>query len=215
MSLTPLHLHAQPSGALVLLPGAQMGAADMAQAGLPQVLASSGLPLDLQVPELTLDMACSGNMLQVLAHDMLPSLRSRYGVLWLGGISFGGLLALAHAQRDPEGLAGLCLFAPYLGSRLTTNAIARAGGLDAWQPTPGQMADVEFQLWQGLRDGRPDLPAFVGLGREDRFAGPMREMAARLPQAEVCEVDGGHDWTAWLALWQQCLRWLAVRGGGA
>lgn len=212
--MTPLWQSEGAGGALVLLPGAQMRAADMAAAGLPATLAASGLRLDLFAPELPIDLARSENTVLALAREVLPPLRARYGALWLGGISLGGWLALAHAQRDPAGLAGLCLLAPYPGSRLTTNAIVRAGGLDAWQPTPAQAADLEFQLWQGLREGRPGLPAFVGIGREDRFADTMRPLAQRLSHATIEEAAGGHDWAAWLPLWRSCLAWVARQEGG-
>jgi len=198
--------------ALVLLPGAQMRASDMVVAGLPATLAASGGRLDLWVPELPLDLVRLGNTVDALAHEVLPPLRARYRELWLGGISLGGWLALAQAQREAAGLAGLCLLAPYPGSRLTTNAIARAGGIDAWQATPTQAADLEFQLWQGLREGRPALPAFVGIGRDDRFADTMRPLAQRLPNATVEEVAGGHDWAAWLPLWRAFLAWMVRRG---
>jgi len=209
--MTPLWQADGADGALVLLPGAQMRAADMAQAGLPEVLAASGLRLDLLAPELPIDLAHGGNTVRLLAEEVLPPLRQRYRRLWLGGISMGGLLALAQAQRDPAGLAGLCLLAPYPGSRLTTNAIARAGGLDAWLPTPAQADDLEFQLWQALREGQPDLPVFLGLGRDDRFADAMRLLARRLRRAALHEVPGGHDWDAWLPLCRQFAHWLALR----
>lgn len=209
--MTPLWSSQDADRALVLLPGAQMGPADMVAAGLPGALAASVLRLDLWVPELPVDLVRIGNTLDALAHEVLPPLRARYSELWLGGISLGGWLALAQAQREPAGLAGLCLLAPYPGSRLTTNAIVRAGGLDAWQPTPIQATDLEFQLWQGLREGRPGLPAFVGIGHDDRFADTMRPLAQRLPHATVEEVAGGHDWTAWLPLWHRFLAWMAAR----
>ena len=195
-------------GALVLLLGAQMRAADMAQAGLPDALAASGLRLDLFAPELSIDLIHSENTVRLLADEVLPPLRQRYRRLWLGGISLGGFLALAQAQRDPAGLAGLCLLAPYPGSRLTTNAIARAGGLDAWQPTSTQVGDLEFQLWQAVREGRPDLRVFLGLGCDDRFADAMRLLARRLPRVALHEVPGGHDWDAWLPLFRQFLHWM-------
>ena len=209
--MTPLWQADGAKGALVLLPGAQMRAADMVRAGLPDVVATSDLRLDLLAPDLPIDLAHGENAVQLLADEVLPPLRRRYRCLWLGGISLGGLLALAQAQRDPAGLAGLCLLAPYPGSRLTTNAIARAGGLDAWQPTPEQAGDLEFQLWQALREGRPDLPVFFGLGHDDRFADAMRLLAQRLPKAVLQEVPGGHDWDAWLPLCHQFLHWLSAQ----
>lgn len=191
--------------ALVLLPGAQMSPEHVVQAGLPATLAQARSPLTLHVPDLHLDPTTGDAVTEALVHTVLRPLRRRHHELWLGGISLGGLLALRAAQREPDGLAGLCLLAPYTGSRLTHNALAQAGGLDAWQPSAAQQADPEFCLWHDLRAGRPDLPCFVGWGRDDRFAGAMRDLVARLPRAVAHEVDGGHDWSAWLPLWQRFL----------
>lgn len=202
----------QASAALVLLPGAQMHPEDIVRAGWHDMLRQAGLDLDLHVPDVHLDPAGQVDALALLANEHLASLRQRYTRLWLGGISLGGLLALLQAQRDPAGLQGLCLFAPYPGSRLTTNAIERAGGLAAWTPDDAQREDVEFQLWLNLREGRPSMPTFMGFGRDDRFAGTMRPLARCLSGSTVHEVPGGHDWTAWFPLWQTCLAWLSGHG---
>lgn len=194
--------------ALVLLPGAQMHPGDVFQAGLVQALERSGQALDLHVPDLHIDPTGRFDAGQVLYDGLLGDLQARYRRVWLGGISLGGMLAVHQAQRYADGLAGLCLLAPYGGSRLTTNAIERAGGLQAWQPTDAQKADVEFQLWLALREGRPRLPAFVGYGRQDRFADTMAALAGHLPSASVHLVTGGHDWAAWLPLWDRFLHWL-------
>ncbi|WP_374638973.1 alpha/beta hydrolase-fold protein [Hydrogenophaga sp.] len=204
----------QASAVLVLLPGAQMHPDDVIRAGWHDILREADLDLDLHVPDLHLDPAGQVDALAHLANEHLASLRQRYARLWLGGISLGGLLALLQAQRDPAGLQGLCLFAPYPGSRLTTNAIERAGGLEAWVPDDAQRDDVEFQLWLNLREGRPSLPTFLGFGRDDRFAGTMRPLAQRLSRSTVHEVPGGHDWSAWDPLWLTCLAWLSEHGVG-
>ena len=132
--------------ALVLLPGAQMHPADVQRAGLPRQLAESGVTLDLYVPDLHLDPTGRFDALQHLEAEVLAPLRARYAELWLGGISLGGLLALLYAQRRPQGLRGLCLLSPYAGSRLTINAIQRAGGLA--DRFAGAMADVAQRLPQ-------------------------------------------------------------------
>ena len=51
----------------------------------------------------------------------------------------GGFIALAYAERWPADLNGLCLLAPYLGNRMMTAEIARAGGIRSWNP--GTIAD--------------------------------------------------------------------------
>lgn len=196
--------------ALVLLPGAQMQPQDIVAAGLPELLAASGAALDLVLPALHLDPTGAVDAVQRLRAEWLQPLAESHERVWLGGISLGGLLALRAAQCDAAGLAGLLLLAPYPGSRLTTNAIARAGGLRAWVPTAAQDADPEFQLWRDLRAGRPDLPAFIGWGRDDRFADTIGQLADRLPQAQRRVVDGGHDWPAWRPLLRHALAWLAT-----
>lgn len=201
--------------ALVLLPGAQMHPADAELAGLPALLQASGVALDLWVPDLHIDPAGQRDAQQLLATEVLAPLSTRYRRLWLAGISLGGLLALLQAQRAPRGLSGLCLIAPYPGSRLTLNTIARAGGLAAWQPTPEQRADPEFELWSRLRAGPPPLSSFIGWGRGDRFAAGMAALAGQLPQADRHEVDGGHDWPAWRPLWRSALAWIARQQQGA
>lgn len=208
-----VHAPSAASRALVLLPGAQMHPSHVVQAGLPALLDASGVALDLYVPDLHIDPADGRRTLDRLTHEVLAPLRQRYQQLWLGGISLGGLLALHQAQSDASGLHGLCLLAPYPGSRLTTNAINKAGGLDAWAPTEAQGRDPEFMVWQGLRDGLPRLPCFMGYGEADRFADTMQPLAQRLPQACIHTVAGGHDWLAWLPLWQAFLGWLSRREG--
>lgn len=195
---------------LVLLPGAQMHPADVEDGGLPALMPPT---LDLIVPDLHLDPTGRSDAMQRLAHEVLAPLSGRYRHLWLAGISLGGLLALRHAQTAGAGLRGLCLLAPYPGSRLVTNHIARAGGLHAWQPTPAQQADPEYALWIGLCAGQPRLPTFIGWGREDRFAASMGSVADLLPQAVRREVGGGHDWPAWRPLWRDALAWMAGESG--
>ena len=196
------------SRALVLLPGAQMYAAHIAQAGLPDALTESGVKLDLHVPDLHLDPVDSAAASRRLSEEVLAPLHEQYPEIWLGGISLGGMLALHHAQRDASGLSGLCLIAPYPGSRLTTNTIARAGGIEAWEPDERQRLDTEFQVWAGVRKGLPRLPVFMGYGKGDRFAGAMRPLAEELPDVSLHELDGGHDWSAWIPVWRRFLEWL-------
>jgi pimeloyl-ACP methyl ester carboxylesterase len=190
---------------MVLLPGAQMQPEDYVEAGCFSAVARRGLALDLVAVDLGRQAACGSVPLAALQTQILGPARQRYRRVWLGGISLGGLLALAHAADTPGAVDGLCLLAPYPGSRLTTNAIERAGGVDAWQPTPAQLADPEFRVWRWLKRPPADLPVFAGYGTEDRFAGGMRQLAERFPPAARCAIPGGHDWPVWQQLWAHFL----------
>lgn len=190
---------------LVMLPGAYMRAEDYAAAGFFAAVESRRLVLDVVAVDLDLEAISAGEALPAVYDDVLVPARTRYRRVWLGGISLGGLLALAQAAAAPESIDGLCLIAPYPGSRLTLNAIDRAGGLDAWTPSAEELADPEFRVWDWLRRPPAALPAFVGWGGDDRFAAGMAVIARRFPEAARCTLPGGHDWPVWARLWERFL----------
>ncbi|MFY9329950.1 MAG: alpha/beta hydrolase-fold protein [Georgfuchsia sp.] len=206
--ISPDRIHAavQPSDTLiVMLPGALMTPQHFIDAGFDTALTRSPHAADLQLAALDvyhLDIAASVAALHL---DVIQPARQRgYRRIVLGGISLGGGVALHYARTYPGAADGLCLLAPYPGSRLTTNAIRAGGGLGCWQPSAEQVRDPEFQLWHWLASGAT-LPIYLGYGREDRFADDLGVMAAALPAAQVHAVDGGHDWPAWCALWNNFL----------
>lgn len=188
---------------LVLLPGAYMRPEDFRDAGFFAAVERRGAALDLVAVDLDLATISGGGALTALADQVLAPARAGYRRVWLGGISLGGLLALCQAADDPATVDGLCLIAPYPGSRLTRRAIDAAGGLDAWQPDAAQQADPEFRAWNWLRG--PDRPAFVGYGADDRFADGMAAIAGRFPEAASRVRPGGHEWPVWQALWEDFL----------
>lgn len=189
---------------LVMLPGAYMTAEDYAARFFP-LLEQRGLTLDMLAVDLGLDAVSAGDALPAVLAQILRPARQTHRQVWLGGISLGGLLALGLAADHPDAIDGLCLIAPYPGSRLTTNAIARAGGLDAWQPTAEQLGDPEYRVYNWLKAPPADLPSFVGYGSEDRFADGMRAIAERFPPDARLAVPGNHDWPAWCELWEHFL----------
>ncbi|MFZ2268695.1 MAG: alpha/beta fold hydrolase [Azonexus sp.] len=208
MSLT-LRTVQQINGAptlLILLPGAYMTAADFATAGFFTALARRQLALDLVAVDLDLESISSGAALPALQTQVIePARQQGYAHVWLGGISLGGLLALCHNADTPGCIDGLCLLAPYPGSRLTTNAIARAGGMAVWQADAEQLEDPEFRAWQWLQKPPADFPVFVGYGTEDRFAAGMAQIAECFPNDARCAIPGGHDWPVWQLLWEHFL----------
>ena len=190
---------------LVLLPGAYMTPADFAEHGFFAAVDARGLALDLAAVNLDLAAISAGDALPALERDVLAPARAAYRQVWLGGISLGGLLALGHAADYPGAVDGLCLIAPYPGSRLTTNAIARAGGLDAWQPSRDDLTDPECRVWRWLQQPPATLPVFVGYGSDDRFAAGMAQIAGRFPATARQTRPGGHDWPVWQTLWADFL----------
>ncbi len=207
-ALPALRCHWVRDGApslLVLLPGAYIRPGDFLTQGFPDAVARAGQHLDLCFVDLDLEQISGGQALAALHEQILAPARSRHTRVWLGGISLGGLLSLCYAADYPGQLDGLCLLAPYPGSRITARTIASAGGLQHWQADADALQDPEFRVWHWLRSPPPDLPVFVGYGREDRFAPGMDELAGCFPPGCCARVPGGHDWSAWRPLWEQFL----------
>lgn len=200
-----LHHRCGASDLMVLLPGAQMTPQHMVDAGLFHAVQRGGLALDLMALDLHALEACNRAALQTLETDVLTPARAQYHRVWLGGISRGGQLALSYLAEQTGRVDGLCLLAPYPGSRLSTNAVQRAGGLDAWQASSEQLLDPEFRLWRWLKQPALPGPVFFGYGEQDRFADGMRLLAERLPRVHRCTLPGAHDWPVWQALWGRFL----------
>lgn len=189
---------------LVLLPGAYMTPEHYAEHFFPAI-ARKGLALDLLAVDLGLDAIAGGEAIPAILEQIVRPARRRYRRVWLGGISLGGLLALNLVADHAGEIDGLCLIAPYPGSRLTTNAIAQADGLAAWQPTAEELRDPEFRVYRWLKAPPADLPVFVGHGRDDRFAAGMQAIADCFPAGARQLVAGDHDWPAWRDLWEHFL----------
>lgn len=190
---------------LVLLPGACMTPEHYADNGFFTAVDQRELKLDLLAVDLGLDAVSSGDAIPAVVEQILTPARADYARVWLGGISLGGLLSLCLNADHPGAIDGLCLIAPYPGSRLTTNAINRAGGLDAWQATAAEMTDAEFRAYHWLKAPPADFPVFSGHGIDDRFVPGMQAIAERFPTAARHSVPGGHDWPAWRVLWEHFL----------
>ena len=198
---------------VILLPGAYHTAADFVAAGFFDA-ANQKTPqrFDLVLPEFDLPQLTSGEALPLLhEHLILPARAAGVRRIWLGGVSLGGFNSLCYAERyqDSTGqIDGLCLLAPWPGSRITRRLIDAAGGLDRWSPAPGDLeADTEQRVWYWLRQQRNNdrrLPIFIGWGDQDRFASGIAAYAATMPGAQVETLPGGHDWPLWLQLWQRC-----------
>jgi len=190
---------------IVMLPGVAMSPEAIFDAGFAQAIAQRGLPLDLlavDIGGLGLDAVHTWDALQ---NRVLTPARERGTRVWLGGISLGGLVAMAHVAARPGVADGLCLLAPYPGSRPSVNVVERAGGADAWQATEADLQDPELRVWRWLQNPPPGLPVFIGHGTEDRFAERIQRVAERFPPASRHTVAGGHDWSAWLPLWARFL----------
>jgi pimeloyl-ACP methyl ester carboxylesterase len=191
---------------LVMLPAAYASPEDFVAAGFVAAVRARRLDLDLVFAALAQQHVTDRIGLARLRTELILPARAQGCAVWLGGISLGGFLALCCAERHPAELAGLCLFAPYLGTHLVTGEIERAGGVALWDARGVAEDDDERRVWRFIRTLRPGpLTVHLGLGRDDRFGGRHQLMAAALAPESVDIVPGGHDWATWRTLWERFL----------
>lgn len=198
----------QPAETLmVMLPGANHQPEGFIEEGFVSAVRDRQLAIDLIMAELPFSHIADSTAIDALHQQIiLPAIDAGYAHIWMAGISIGGYLAMAYANRYPGVLTGMSLLAPYPGNRMTTNEIMAAGGVQSWQPGPIAEDDTERHNWQWLKTNHTLGPKiYLGYGEQDRFAEGHLMMAALLSPSHVTAIAGDHVWPVWLSLWQQFL----------
>jgi pimeloyl-ACP methyl ester carboxylesterase len=211
-------IHASAPGShadrIVLLPGAYHELEQFAGAGFDRALRDRGLAAELilAAPELA-HLNDRSWLAQLRAQVITPARERGRGALWLGGISLGGFMALRYAADGQDALDGLCLLAPYLGSRIVAAEVAAHESLASWQPAALDADDDDRRIWRYVRGLRTAAAprVFLGFGSEDRFADSQRLLAGALPATSTRVISGGHDWPVWRRLWELFLDLLGER----
>jgi pimeloyl-ACP methyl ester carboxylesterase len=192
---------------VVFLPAAYTGPEDFVRAGFVSAVRERDLPLDLVFAELNLQHLTDRTLLRRLRHELiLPARALGCRRIWLCGISLGGFIGLAYAERYTSEIDGLCLLAPYLGNHMIVGEIERANGVASWQPGEPGPDDDERRVWRFIQSRvEHSIAIRLGYGLEDRFANSHRLMAAALGPQDVRVVPGGHEWSVWSQLWAEFL----------
>jgi len=191
---------------IVMLSAAYTKPVDFVHEGFVSAVRERALDVDLVFARPGLLEQRERQVVGSLQSEFLAPARAQGVALWLGGISLGGYAALCCAVEHAAELAGLCLFAPYLGSHITTGEILRAGGIGHWRPAELAPDDYERRIWRLIAAPGAGVPIIhLGLGREDRFLERQRLFADALRPECVNIVPGGHDWPTWRRLWDRFL----------
>ena len=206
------HVKGTGDSLLVLLPGRGGHAEDFQKGGFLEVARQGGLRADVVAVDAHLAYYMKRTIVDRLHEDVIGPARAKgYKKVWLVGVSMGGLGALLYAERHPEDVAGICLIAPFLGSKATLKEIQDAGGLRAWSPhEPLDPEDYQRSVWKWLKANAAEaanhpIPIYLGYGTDDAFAGANALLGDTLPPGRVFKEKGGHDWPVWKKLWSDFL----------
>ncbi len=197
----------RPTVVLALLAGSLSQPEDLVREGFPDAVREHGIDAELVMGETRAAWFADGSMVGRIEDAMVAPARNRgRSRIWLAGISLGGLAAICYAARHEDVLEGIALISPYPATRATLREIEAAGGPGEWRPEIPPEGDLEREAWRWLSEGgarRATVHCYIA--SNDRFVDGQRRMAATLDPANVRELPGGHDWTAWRSLWNEFL----------
>lgn len=188
---------------VVVLGGFGVEAKEMRERGVDRAIQAAWPEADVLLASATYAYYRDGKLVPRLHDEVVaPALRTGYRRVWLAGASMGGMGVLLYEQGHPDTLAGVILFAPYLGSNSLLREIRDAGGARQWEP--GALPDevnrdnYQRQVWKMVKGwaGEPERARRVWLacGVKDHLIDDARLLAGALPGNRFMELQGGHDW---------------------
>jgi pimeloyl-ACP methyl ester carboxylesterase len=194
---------------VIVLPGFGVDAQEMRDRGIARTIQEAWPEADVLLASATFAYYRDGRLVSRLHHDIVaPAVRAGYRRIWLAGASMGGMGALLYEREHGALLAGVVLFAPFLGDNALLEEIRKAGGLRSWDPGPLpesiDATNYQRQVWKMVRDWteRPERASrvWVASGSEDRLVSGARLLATALPEGRFIEMSGGHTWSTWIVL---------------
>lgn len=140
---------------------------------------------------------------------IVPAKESGYDEIWLVGTSMGGLGCLFYLDDHPREVSGVILLSPFLGWGDVPEEIAKAKGIENWDPGEYTVKDWERYIWAWIKSyaKNPEAypPIYLGYGDHDFFLDEQRLLAKILPRGRSTEVDGWHTYATLRRLWAHYL----------
>jgi pimeloyl-ACP methyl ester carboxylesterase len=207
----PMEVHAplgpqRARGVIVLLPGFGDRASTFAKQGFLGVLERRAKDYDIVATDAHFGYYRKGTLVERLEHDIVGPLRAKgYREIWLAGTSMGGFGAVGYARTHPERVAGVLLFAPYMGKRKIIDEVKHAGGLCKWKQAKLDVVDDEESfarmnlrwLKEQTCSTPPGVPLWIGVGSEDGLFTANELLGKQLPPSHLLVLPGGHGWGVW------------------
>jgi pimeloyl-ACP methyl ester carboxylesterase len=188
---------------VIVLGGFGVDAKDIRERGVARAIQDGWPEEDVLLTSATYAYYRDGRLVPRL-HDevVVPALRTGYRV-WLAGASMGGMGVLLYEQEHPGTLAGVILFAPFVGNYGLLKEIRAAGGPRQWDPGPlpeeVNRDNYQRQVWKMVKGwaSEPERGRRVWLacGIDDHLIDGVRLLAGALPENRFMELQGGHNWS--------------------
>ncbi|MFC1851741.1 alpha/beta fold hydrolase [candidate division CSSED10-310 bacterium] len=196
---------------IIFLPGIFSGPRYFVSKGIISDLRSSLLQADAVALDAHSGYYRDKSLFPRLMQDVIrPARQAGYEMIWLVGVSLGGLGALLFAQEHPHSIDGVIALAPYLGDKELCQEIKQAGGLRDWKPLTPLDADDRYRsvlLWMKQHCAAPRTKPviYLGYGTKDRFR-PLLDLVAEIfPPEQVITLPGGHFWKTWRKIFNKYL----------
>lgn len=188
---------------VIVLPGRHDEGRGENEHGMAHAIQEAWPRADVLLASATFAYYRDGKLVERLHEDIVaPAQRDGYRRIWLAGASMGGLGAMLYDRVHPGMLAGVVLFAPFLGDQALLDEIRTAGGVRQWDPGPlppeVNARNYQRQVWKHIREhaaltGR----VWLACGSDDFLLSGSRLLATALPDGQFVEMPGGHDWRTW------------------
>jgi pimeloyl-ACP methyl ester carboxylesterase len=198
-------------GAFILLPGFGDRPEAFSEHGFVAALRRHFPDYDVIAADAHFGYYRARTLLERLDHDVIGPLRAAgYRELWLVGASMGGHGAIAYARTHPERIAGLLLFAPYMGPREVVEEVERAGGLCAYSPPAATddaagFARANFGFLREIGCTPSRISVWLAVGSSDRLLPADRVLGRALAPDHFLTAPGGHGWAVWTPALQRLL----------
>lgn len=190
-------------GAIVLFPGFGDGPDVFHDHGFVETLAREAPDYDVYAADAHFGYYRKRTLLARLERDVLGPLRARgYRELWLAGTSLGGFGAVGYARTHPERVAGVLLFAPYMGpsevvQEVSAKGLCKFDGLPGKEDSEANFARANFAWLKRQACEERGVSLFLAIGLSDRLLVPDRLLGSALDPAHVVVLPGGHGWKVW------------------
>ncbi len=198
MSVVHENADSRPARTLIVfLPGLKDRARVFEKEGFVELVRQHHLAADIVEADAHVGYYVKGNVVRRLERDVIePAERRRYQRIILVGVSMGGYGAVRYVMAHPNQIAEIVLLSPFLGAGPFERELA--------QPN-----DPDFkETWDWINHfpvGKPHPRIVLGYGHLDAFVKTDRDLAERLPPADVINLFGAHIWPTWHKLFEQML----------